>query len=116
MRRFLPLLLASLCAANLRAESVDPALQERYIRTLQQAIQMQWLRPESARPGLRCVLQIEQSETGKLIDLRIAEPCNADAATRRSLEDAVRRAEPLPHAGFERVWSRRIDLVFRHEG
>jgi colicin import membrane protein len=115
MRKFLPLLLACLAATDSRAESVDVDLQERYIRTLQQAIQMHWLRPESARPGLRCVLQIEQTETGKLIDLRIAEPCNADAATRRSLEAAVRRAEPLPHAGFERVWSRRIDLTFRSD-
>lgn len=116
MRRCIPVLLACLCAVNLKAEAADPALQERYIGALQQAIQMQWLRPESAKPGLRCVLQIEQSEAGELIDLRIAEPCNADPATRRSLEAAVRRAEPLPHAGFEPAWSRRIELVFRYEG
>lgn len=115
MRRSFPLLLACLCATHLRAESAELDLRERYIHTLQQAIQMQWLRPESASPGLRCVLQIEQTETGELIDLRIAEPCNADAVTRRSLEAAVRRAAPLPHAGFERVWSRRIDLTFRSD-
>ena len=38
--------------------------------------------------------------------------CPYDALGRRSVEAAVRRAEPLPYAGFESVFNRRLNLNF----
>lgn len=96
-------------------EEVDAVLFEAYSNALQQVVRMNWMRPASAEPGLRCVIQIQQDEAGRVLELRIAEPCNADATTRESIEAAVRRAEPLPHAGFETVLTRSVQFVFRYD-
>ena len=43
-------------------------------------------------------------------------PCNADDLTRRSIEAAVLRAQPLPYQGYEPVFSRNIVFTFHYDG
>lgn len=106
---------ASASTGSVPAEADAAALVRAYTHALHQAVQIHWMRPDSAQPGLRCVVHIHQDEAGKILDLRIAEPCNGDEATRQSIEAAVRRAEPLPHAGYESVLAQRLQLVFRYD-
>jgi colicin import membrane protein len=75
-----------------------------------------WNRPDSASSGLRCVLRIVQIPGGDVISAHVSAPCNADQATRNSIEQAVLKAAPLPYRGYEKVFQRDIDFNFRYDG
>jgi colicin import membrane protein len=53
---------------------------------------------------------------GEVVSAKVIPPCNGDDLTRRSLEAAVLRAQPLPYSGYEPVFERSIDFVFRYDG
>jgi colicin import membrane protein len=91
-------------------------LRDRYIAEIQAQVTNNWLRPPTARPGLRCTLRVVQIPGGEVISAAIAGQCNADEATRRSLVAAVERAGTLPYRGFEDVFQREIDFIFRYDG
>lgn len=88
----------------------------RYAMALQQVVTQNWLRPDTAMPGLQCTVRIIQVPGGEVVSAQVIPPCNGDDLTRRSLEAAVLRAQPLPYAGFEPVFERSIDFVFRYDG
>ena len=91
-------------------------LSEQYQLAIQAQVTNNWLRPPTARPGLRCTLRIIQIPGGEVISADIAGSCNGDEATRRSLVAAVERAGSLPYRGFEEVFVREIDGVFIYAG
>jgi colicin import membrane protein len=94
----------------------DDSLLGRYSLAIQQAVQQNWLRPDSAQPGIRCTLRIVQIPGGEVIQVSVTSPCNADDLTRRSIEAAVMKAQPLPYRGFEDVFQRDIRFNFRYDG
>lgn len=98
------------------ASSETPAPIEAYINAVHTAIMRAWVQPASTRPDLYCPIDIEQRDGGEVVQASFGNDCNADAATRDALEHAVRKASPLPYAGFESVFQRRIHLVFKHSG
>jgi colicin import membrane protein len=91
-------------------------LREQYMLAVQAQVTNNWLRPPTARPGLRCTLRIIQIPGGEVISANIAGRCNGDEATRRSLVAAVERAGALPYQGFEDVFEREIDFIFVYDG
>lgn len=103
-------------AQQLGNNGVDDSLLGRYQLAIQQSVQQNWLRPESTRPGIRCALQIVQIPGGEVIQASVSTPCNADELTRRSIEAAVLKAQPLPYRGFESVFRREIRFTFRYDG
>jgi len=94
----------------------DDSLAGRYQLAIQQAVTQNWLRPDSARPGIRCTLRIVQIPGGEVIQASVSTPCNADDLTRRSIEAAVLKAQPLPYRGYESVFQREIRFNFRYDG
>jgi colicin import membrane protein len=90
-------------------------LNDQYVAAIQNQVTNNWLRPPTAKSGLRCTLNIVQIPGGEVISAAIRGSCNADEATRRSLIAAVERAGSLPYRGFEDVFSREIDFVFTYE-
>lgn len=90
----------------------DPSLQAKYAAALQQAIQRQWIRPETVPLGQRCRISIRQLPGGEVVDVNVSPTCPYDAAGRQSVERAVYKASPLPYAGFEAVFNRNLDLNF----
>jgi colicin import membrane protein len=94
----------------------DDSLQAQYFAAIQNAVTNNWLRPDSAQPGLRCMLRIVQIPGGDVIGVQLLNPCNADPLTRTSIEQAVKRATPLPYKGFENVFRRQIDFNFTYDG
>jgi len=102
-------------AAEARAGEIA-TLAQRYALEIQAQVTNNWLRPPTARPGLRCTLKIVQIPGGEVISATIAGSCNGDEATRRSLVAAVERAGSLPYRGFEEVFQREIDFIFRFDG
>ncbi len=91
-------------------------LGQQYEIAIQAQVTRNWLRPPTARPGLRCTLRIVQIPGGEVISAAIAGTCNGDEATRRSLVAAVERAGSLPYRGFEDVFDREIDFNFIYDG
>ena len=97
-------------------EGKDDSLQAQYFAAIQSAITNNWLRPDSTQPGLRCTIRIVQIPGGDVIGVQLSNPCNADPQTRTSIEQAVKRASPLPFKGFEKVFSRDFNLNFTYDG
>jgi len=91
---------------------VDAGLKARYAAALQEAILAKWTRPETIPLGARCTLLIRQLPGGQVMDVEFGSPCSYDEQGQRSIEAAVRKAQPLPYAGFESVFSRNLTLNF----
>jgi colicin import membrane protein len=102
--------------AQTGAGGQDNDLAARYAAAIQSAVTNNWNRPDSASPGLRCSLSIVQIPGGDVISVTPMPPCNADQATRNSIEQAVRKASPLPYQGYEKVFQRSIRFNFKYDG
>jgi len=102
-------------AAPAGNQGTDAGLLARYQAALQSAITSKWTRPDSVPLGAACRLNIRQLPGGQVIAVDVVDPCSYDEAGRRSIEAAVRKAQPLPYAGFESVFQRSLILNFRAE-
>ncbi len=91
---------------------VSSGVMDEYRRVLSQAIERNWIRPPSARAGLKCTLFVTQAPGGTVMDVSVGE-CNGDAAVRESIKNAVFRASPLPAPRDPRAFERRLEIVFR---
>jgi colicin import membrane protein len=100
--------------AKTGGEGKDDSVLAQYVMAIQNAVVNNWLRPDNAQPGLRCTVRIIQIPGGEVISAKVASPCNADALTRQSIEQAVMRASPLPYKGFESVFERDINFNFSY--
>ena len=87
--------------------------QSAYGVAIQIAVERQWLRPDSIRQGQRCQVLIVQIPGGEVVDVQVSANCPYDELGRRSLEAAILKASPLPYAGFEDVFQRRLVLNFQ---
>ena len=95
--------------------NTDNALRSRYAAALTQAIRSNWSRPDNVPSTVKCVIDITQLPGGKVINVQVSPSCPYDALGKRSVEAAVYKAQPLPYAGFESVFSRELELSFRAE-
>lgn len=82
-----------------------------YVAAIKNKVRNNWLRPETVQ-NVRCVVRIVQLPGGTVMQASIVPPCYADEPTRRSMEAAVMRSDPLPYRGYEAVFARNIDLEF----
>ena len=94
----------------------DATLEAEYFAAIQNAVTQNWLRPDNTQPGLRCMLRIVQIPGGDVIGVQVSNPCNADPQTRNSIEQAVKRAAPLPYKGYEKVFQRDLNFNFTYDG
>lgn len=104
----------AIIAAAVPAEPAAPMAA--YLEAVHAAIMRNWVQPSPVRPDFHCPVDIVQSDGGHVVQASFGNDCNADAATREALERAVRTASPLPYAGFESVFQRRVRLVFKPSG
>jgi colicin import membrane protein len=75
-------------------------------------IQQAWIRPPTAQPGIKCVLNVTQVPGGSVTDVSIGE-CNGDEAVRESIEAAVYRASPLPPPPDPSLFQRELIITFQ---
>lgn len=87
-------------------------LTAKYAAAIQQAVLNQWVRPDSIPRGQRCRLTIRQLPGGEVSEVEFGAGCPYDEAGKRSVEAAVRRAQPLPYRGFESVFQRNLNFNF----
>ncbi len=117
---------ASLSAAEAAAQSdaaasgsppagnrgVDDGLLARYVSAIQRSVTGNWTRPENV-PNLPCKVTIVQLPGGEVMSAEVSPSCPYDDQGKRSVEAAVLKAQPLPYAGFEPVFRRRLEFTFR---
>jgi len=89
----------------------DSGLLGQYIAAIQNAVTQNWLRPDNM-PNVSCVVHIVQLPGGDVMSAKVDANCPYDEAGKRSVENAVLRAQPLPYKGFESVFRRDIDFTF----
>jgi colicin import membrane protein len=86
-------------------------LMDQYQLMIQNHVKRYWDRPLSARPGIECVVNVVQLPTGDVVSARVAQ-CNGDEAVRRSIENAVQSASPLPRPPTPALFSRNFTITF----
>jgi hypothetical protein len=75
-----------------------------YLIALREAVRSQWA------PGTgSCSVTIQQTIGGRVV-AAVSESCAMGAAARQALEAAALAAQPLPYAGFERVFRERVTI------
>ncbi len=84
-----------------------------YKEALMDAIRRNWVRPDNILPSQRCRIVIRQLPGGEVIDAQVDSSCPYDELGKRSVEAAVLKAQPLPYAGFEKVFQRTLILNFQ---
>ncbi len=94
----------------------ETQLLNQYIGSIQAAVTRQWARPASTPKGLTCRIKVSQIPGGGVIDVSIASPCNASSVVKNSIINAVKKADPLPYKGFEKVFDRRLQFTFQYQG
>ncbi len=99
-----------------QADARRATLREEYILTIQELIRRNWNRPPTTTVGMNCTVKVVQIPGGDIISSELVAPCNADQATRRSIETAINRVTALPYRGYESVFAREIEFGFRYDG
>jgi colicin import membrane protein len=95
---------------HLNAVQSSPAKAE-YLSLITARINRAWIRPASARPGVKCSLHITQIPGGEITHVVVA-GCNGDEAVRQSVETAAYRASPLPAPSDPALFDPNIDVTF----
>lgn len=90
----------------------DTGLLGQYLAAVQNAVTQNWLRPDNM-PNVPCVVHITQLPGGDVMSAKVDPGCPYDEAGKRSVENAVLRAQPLPYKGFESVFQRNLTFTFR---
>lgn len=89
---------------------------DQYLAGIKQAVQNNWLQPPSAQSGLQCTVRVNLIPGGDVAGVRIV-VSSGDAAFDRSVENAVRKAAPLPLPSDPGLFEnfRELTFVFKPE-
>jgi len=84
-----------------------------WINAVQSAVYQQWSQPASTQQDMQCSVKVRQIPGGAVVNVSIASPCNASEIVKKSIVDAIMKAEPLPYKGFEKVFDRNAIFTFK---
>lgn len=102
-------------AATAQPVSEDADLHHAYSQAVRQAIRAHWMPPAAGVNGA-CPVLVRQLPGGDVLHVEAHHGCAFDEAGRRSVEDAVWAASPLPYHGYERVFAREMRVTVRADG
>lgn len=91
----------------------EESLLQPYVRALHEAIEAEWIRPESVPLDAACPVRIRQLPGGMVVSVEVMPECGYDQSGKDSVERAVVKASPLPYLGFESVFNRNLLVRFR---
>lgn len=98
--------------AQTGSNGTDADLKAQYLAAIQNTLKQNWVGPDNM-PNQPCLLHIVQLQGGQVVSAKVDASCPFDEAGRKSVEDAAMRASQLPYKGFEKVFSRNIDMNFK---
>ena len=103
---------AQLAAEERQRKAERSAANSQYIAAVQQKVRRNWLKPAVLPVGLECLVRVEQLPTGDVVKATVVS-CNGDEIVRRSIEDAVLKASPLPVPSDRTLYSRVVEFNFK---
>lgn len=86
--------------------------QKRWLDAVAKAIERQWLRPDGIPKDEACPIRIRIIPGGEVISANVQAGCPYSEAAKRSVQDAVMKASPLPFKGFENDYARDFTVNF----
>lgn len=106
---------AEFAAEQQRMEAAEQkrlsSLRGQYIADIQNKVERNWIRPASAKQGLKCKVAVNQIPGGEVINVTVTQ-CIGDDVFRRSVETAVYKASPLPRPSDPGLFDREIVFTF----
>jgi colicin import membrane protein len=100
-------------AAEIEAQNSTEA--RIYQSQMVRAVENKWIRPGTAREGLSCLVAVTQLPTGVVTSARVLK-CNGDDFVKRSIENAVFKASPLPTPSNPLLFLRSFQFEFKYDG
>ena len=83
----------------------------KFVGLIRQKVERSWNRPVTAKSGLVCTVYVRMMPTGDVLDVRIVKS-SGDRVFDRSVENAVRKAAPLPLPADRAMFSHFRELKF----
>jgi len=105
-------LAAMLAEEEAIAAARNSSAMARYVTLIAQKVERKWVQPASAVPGIECEVSVQQLPNGEVISTRVTQ-CNGDELVRRSVENAVLAASPLPLPEDRVLFDRNLRFTFR---
>lgn len=102
---------ARLADEERRAAAVASGARVQYVALIQARIQRNWIRPASARSGLRCVVKVTQIPGGEVVGASLG-ACNGDETVKQSIISAVLKSSPLPAPPDPSLFERNLVIEF----
>jgi colicin import membrane protein len=84
---------------------------QQYIGLIQDKVQRNWSKPTNAKPGLSCEVFVQLIPSGDVLNVKITKS-SGDEFFDRSVETAVRKAQPLPVPPDPSLFERFRDVRF----
>ena len=111
---------AALKAAELEAQRIAKAremdkLIRRYQDSIRSKVQSRWRKPLNTQPHAWCKVYVQQTPSGYVETVVVEECSTNDTAFRRSVEEAVRKSEPLPKPPSPELFDRELRFTFAPE-
>ncbi len=103
---------AQIAAEERVAAARAGAAGRQYIAQIASRIESNWKRPPGATPGTQCEIRVTQIPGGVITGVQVGR-CNRDETVRQSIEDAVRRASPLPQPSDAALFDRNLTITFK---
>ena len=85
-----------------------------YIGLIRNSIEKKWTKPPKSINGGDCVVRLVQNENGSISQVTVLQ-CEGDLFYKRSVEDAVWKASPLPNPPSREVFDNTIEIIFKQE-
>ncbi len=106
----------AMIAAEEEVFAAEDSIEARvYQNMIVQKVRRNWARPGTARAGLECIVAVQQLPNGEVVSARVME-CNGNDIVRRSVENAVHKASPLPLPSNPLLFLRTFQFTFVYNG
>ena len=87
------------------------SLREQYIIAIREKIERYWLKPAGSGKMPICEVKVQQGPGGIILGVSFGD-CAGTAIYRDLIENAVRRAEPMPAPGDPSLFERNLTFLF----
>jgi colicin import membrane protein len=85
-----------------------------YIMSIRSKIERNWLKPAGSEQMPDCEVKLQQAPDGLIFGVSFGE-CGGTAIYRESIENAIRRSDPLPLPPDPALFQREITLIFKSD-
>jgi colicin import membrane protein len=100
---------------KLKAEETQrrlKSLREAYILAIKQKIERYWLQPQESGEMPDCEIKVLQGPGGIILNVSFGTCTGGSPAYRKSIENAVYKADPLPKPGDPSLFERELHILF----